>query len=110
MSIEDDKYDPLWRKAVTKKFGEKCIHCNSTATTRAHLIGRNNRKVRFIVEDGRPFCHYLHRYYDSLSDHAKKELLKIYIEDGELLFHNLMMISRGMATAKDFGYEDVRDV
>jgi hypothetical protein len=110
MTIADDKYDPLWRKELDKRNkGVKCIHCNSEVTTRAHLIGRNNRRVRYILENGVHACNPFHRMLEE-GEKRKIKYLDLYIEDGKELYNNLLKISRGTKTAKELGYTDVRNL
>jgi hypothetical protein len=101
----DRERDRRWTKAVLEHW-EKCIHCNDTETLQAHhVIPRGNMRTRYVLENGFPTCHKLHRLFEKSRKDAEKQVT-FYL--GRDVYQNLLAISRGKAEPEDFGYTVIK--
>ena len=59
----EKKLDELWRKAVIKRDGGKCIICGSQKNLAAHhILSRRHKATRWLLENGVTLCTAHHIY------------------------------------------------
>jgi len=60
----------LWRKAILKKYDNRCVLCNNGNVPELechHIVKRRNKILRYDVKNGVPVCKYgCHQKIDSL--------------------------------------------
>lgn len=54
----------LWRQAVRKQKGDRCLNCGAPATGTHHIIKRRFRVLRYDVLNGVPLCSVCHPIAD----------------------------------------------
>lgn len=95
--------DDKWSEEVAKKYNHKCIHCNSPLASSHHIIPRQCKKTRYILECGIYCCNSLHRIFEGKKG-KKKQLEAIRIFVGIQRYENLDKIRKGISTPEEFNY------
>jgi hypothetical protein len=62
--LSDSNLNQMWRKAVLKKFGNKCFFCSASADSQVvechHVVKRKTFLLRYDWRNGIPACKWLH--------------------------------------------------
>ena len=56
--------DSLWSKAVKKNYKGMCPCCGSPYGSSHHIIPRDNRLTRWVIENGIYCCNEFHRAFE----------------------------------------------
>jgi hypothetical protein len=62
--LSDSNLNQMWRKAVLKKFGNKCFFCSASADSQVvechHVVKRKTFLLRYDWRNGIPCCKWVH--------------------------------------------------
>lgn len=99
--------DDKWSKEVAKKYGYKCIHCENPLSSAHHIIPRQCKKTKYVLECGIYCCDSLHRIFEGKKGKRKQmEAIRIFI--GNQRYENLDKIRKGINKPEDFNYVVVK--
>ena len=60
----ENQLDDLWRRAVLKRWGNKCAVCHkSEGVQSAHIFSRKNKSVRWDILNGISLCSRHHLFW-----------------------------------------------
>ena len=96
--------DSDWSKAVREKFKNKCPHCNLETGSSHHIIPKDNKLTRWIIENGIYCCNKLHRAFEEkYRGESLKRKVDFYTDKGR--YRKLELISRGISRPVSFNFE-----
>ena len=98
--------DKLWSGEVKKYWKEKCPHCNNKNSSAAHIIGRNCKATRHIIENGIYACNELHR---EMEKGIKERVAICDFIYGKGHYSKLNKICIGVVDAKYYGMRDLKN-
>lgn len=65
-SVSETQLDKLWRKAIYKKYGNRCLKCGAVGVEAHHIVRRNKKVLRWDLRNGIALCLDHHRWADTL--------------------------------------------